>query len=489
MAKIRVYELAKDLNMTNKAFLTKIEKMGISVGSHMSSLDDETVELIKSNLFGKKEPDSDVEVKRVRSTVIRRRKKASDMYDSSEDLSDYDDDESDDEHEQRVVDDEADDIPEADEHQDRGPHHAKDGDVPVKHPKTQPSVVVTKKTAFEAAKIVKRPPVKIVVPDEPEFEESASQEPDVDDQISLDSVSEEPVDQNEEAADSADILDGESAGDLSDSDDDSKSDLKKKKKKKFTAARIIKLPDPPSITAIKAPKIEEVFSLVKETIPVVPIIVDDEKTAEKAFKKAKKSKVFVAEDETESEFFSKKKAKRKTVVEGNALYSSGHGRKGRKAAKGSKVKVDEGLKTQITTPKAIKRRIKIDDTIILAELAKRMGIKASEMIAKLMGLGVMVTVNQTIDYDTAVLVASEFGFEVERASFEEDIFLKPESVDEPESLMHRPPVVTIMGHVDHGKTSLLDVIRTSSIADGDIYGHASPWCKSHGPGCSCCGCR
>ena len=65
--------------------------------------------------------------------------------------------------------------------------------------------------------------------------------------------------------------------------------------------------------------------------------------------------------------------------------------------------MDKGLKPQITTPKAIKRRVKIDDTIILAELAKRMGIKANEMIAKLMSLGVMATVNQTIDFDTAVL--------------------------------------------------------------------------------------
>jgi translation initiation factor IF-2 len=158
------------------------------------------------------------------------------------------------------------------------------------------------------------------------------------------------------------------------------------------------------------------------------------------------------------------------VVEGNALYAGGKGRKGRKGAKGGKVKIPEGQKTQITVPKAIKRRIKIDDTIVLAELAKRMGIKASEMIAKLMGLGVMATVNQTIDYDTAVLVASEFGFEVERASFEEDVLLKPENEDDPTELVARPPVVTIMGHVDHGKTSLLDVIRKTAIADGEAGG-------------------
>ena len=76
-------------------------------------------------------------------------------------------------------------------------------------------------------------------------------------------------------------------------------------------------------------------------------------------------------------------------------------RKGRKGAKAKAAVAQQ--KPQITTPKAIKRRIKIDETIILSELAKRMGIKVSEMIKNLMGLGVMATVNQIIDFDTAVI--------------------------------------------------------------------------------------
>jgi translation initiation factor IF-2 len=128
-----------------------------------------------------------------------------------------------------------------------------------------------------------------------------------------------------------------------------------------------------------------------------------------------------------------------------------------------------GKKTQITTAKAIKRRIKIDDAIILSELAKRMGIKSNEMIKTLMGMGVMATVNQSIDYDTAVLVAAEFDYEVERAAFEEKEILK-QKPDGPEVLQERPPVVTIMGHVDHGKTSLLDVIRKSHITETEAGG-------------------
>ena len=126
-------------------------------------------------------------------------------------------------------------------------------------------------------------------------------------------------------------------------------------------------------------------------------------------------------------------------------------------------------KPLITIPKAIKRRVKIDDTIALSDLAKRMGIKASEMIKKLMDLGVMATVNQIIDFDTAVLVAAEFDYELEKASFEEDVVLKVEK-DDPDKLISRPPVVTIMGHVDHGKTSLLDVIRKTKVTENEAGG-------------------
>ncbi|MDL1969525.1 MAG: translation initiation factor IF-2 [Candidatus Desulfofervidaceae bacterium] len=117
----------------------------------------------------------------------------------------------------------------------------------------------------------------------------------------------------------------------------------------------------------------------------------------------------------------------------------------------------------VTAPtKAIKRRVEIGESITVAELAKAMGVKASEVIKKLIGLGVMATINQPLDYDTAALVASEFDYEVRKVGFVEEDVLKP-IPDKPEDLKPRPPVVTVMGHVDHGKTSLLDAIRHTNV--------------------------
>jgi translation initiation factor IF-2 len=137
--------------------------------------------------------------------------------------------------------------------------------------------------------------------------------------------------------------------------------------------------------------------------------------------------------------------------------------------RGGKVQVSNTNKTEITVPKAIKRIIKISESISVGELAKRLGIKANDLIKSLMKMGMMVTINHQLDYDTSVILASEYDYEVENVAVDLDEIFES-TVDAPETLTKRPPVVTIMGHVDHGKTSLLDAIREANVIAGEAGG-------------------
>lgn len=429
MAKIRVYELARDLNITNQALLDKIRNMNICVKSHVSSLDEETVVKIKSGFNGTKS--GEVADIRVRPTIIRRRK--------------------------IVVQEQTETKPETQKEEGVG-------EVAPEEKLPEPEIIITADKVKEPA-LDKKPEVKLPA-----------------------ETQRQPVIQ---ATNPLKVF---------------------KKAKKEQPAKILKLPDvekkgevleehpplhegaPVKTEPPKKQKISEIKGTLaqvqpsehvkksvvhlKKTVEITPDFPGKSNLGEIAAKKEaviSEKKKGRPRDTREEEFdlkdkkLFKKKApfKKKEIVEVEDLFTPEP--RIRKEKKGAKAKVVQGQKTQITVPKAIKRRIKIDDAIVLSDLAKRMGIKSSEMIKTLMGLGVLATVNQTIDFDTASLVATEFNYEVERASFEESTFLKVEKVD-PSALVSRPPVVTIMGHVDHGKTSLLDVIRKTKITEVEAGG-------------------
>ena len=414
MSKIRVYELARELNLTNKVLMDKLQGLGVTVGSHMSSLDDEAVQRVKAAVFGKKE--SDLEQTRVKPTVIRRRRKAAEAP------------------EQPL----AEAAPEA---------------LPEEEAPTPPAVEA------EAEPVADAP-----VADAPVVEEAEMPAP-------PEPVVEPPAaPPSEEPAEAPPVVTAEETAPAAAPSDRSKKVVKKIKRDE--PAKIIKLPVAPverpaeraKITPAGPERPSRTAARPAATAEAAPPSGD----AESRDAKRKKKKGKAEEGEAEKKFIKKKISFRtKAVIEAEDLYDDQRGRKPRKGAKGKKELLLQ--KTQFTVAKAIKRRVKIDDTIILSDFAKRLGVKAGELIKILMGMGTMATVNQTIDFDTAVLVAGEFNYEVERAAFEEDNILKP-VVDEPEALAHRAPVVTIMGHVDHGKTSLLDVIRKTRITETEAGG-------------------
>jgi translation initiation factor IF-2 len=424
MAKMRVYELARQLNMTNKVLLEKLNEMNISVKSHMSMVDEETAPHIKELLFGKK---SEVLVeKRVKDTIIRRRKKV--VEKSPEEL-------------QAIA-----------------AQAQVEGDIAAQVKKED--VAVTAEVA--QAPISPDLPEEIPAEKVDELVEPKGAEVKIEEM----GPGEMPVEPT--------AVEAKAEGKEPPKKLKPKKRLKVKKEK---PAKIIKLPEAKPAPPLHA----EATSETEGAVPVKeepesldrlgPLKAPAELEVPAKEKRKKKDKRPAEALEEDRRFLKKKIAfRKKEVLDRSDLYDGKalRGRKGKKFGKG-KVAIKGGEATLITTPRAIKRRIKIDEAIVVSDLAKRRGIKGHEVVKRLMAMGVMATLNQAIDFDTATVVASDFDYEVDKAAFEEGDIIRVEE-DTPDKLKPRPPVVTIMGHVDHGKTSLLDAIRETRVIEGEAGG-------------------
>lgn len=164
--------------------------------------------------------------------------------------------------------------------------------------------------------------------------------------------------------------------------------------------------------------------------------------------------------------------RRKPQPAGNKQkFSNNRNKKGQNFQKRRETEAERLQRIQLEKARKAQLKVQIPEEITVGELATRLKQTAANVIKKLMGLGVMASVSEVVDFDTASLIAEEFGAKVEKevhVSIEERLFEQDE--DPAESLQERPPVVVVMGHVDHGKTSILDAIRKSHVTAGEAGG-------------------
>ena len=416
MAKIRVYELATKMGLDNKEVVEKLQQAGIEVKNHMSAVEEDVAQKFETEQAGRvvdaPEAEENVEVKvkeeRISSGLIRRRRKT-------------------------VV-------------------------------KEEP--VVEEPAAAE-------PPVE-----EPAVAEPPVEEPAVAEEVAVEAAEEVQAAPKAEATEGA-----EAQQEIAD-----QAAPKKKTKKEPVRAKIlgrVELPTPAerprrqggAAERGKKPETGErkrqdrpaarpdarpaARPAGRPSAPGIPVVQPD-MPSEKEGRSAKKKKKGRDTGRTDTDGPRRKSRREVYEPDRNERY-----RKGRKSNRPAK-------KTEITQSKAIKRKIRITDVITIGELAKRMGVKANDLIKELMGQGQMVTINHPLDFESAAILASEFGYEVENVAFDEETILSysdiAEQGDDDGKQVARPPVITIMGHVDHGKTSLLDAIRQAKVTEGEAGG-------------------
>ena len=466
MTKLRVHELAKELNIDNKDLIERIEKLGLQVKNHMSALTDSAVLKIRQQFAEVRPGTEKVEEKRIGREVIRRRKRVELQLEpeapqapAPEELP-----------AQAVVEvleKPLVEVPVEIEPVSEAPAETallETARPEIKEVPEKPKPVPPPERKREAARIIKPAPaveapkapepmpreeLKPAAPVEPARREAKPVVP-----PPIQPVAFEPKGPAPKAA--GPIKAVEISEDEEEEGRGKKRGKKRRRKKtkKEEPARIIKLPEIMAEETEEEPDLTELAArfMARGTEIVEPALRDQKRRKPEEVEKAKtgrRKEVFQKED-----LYTKKELA--------AQDDRGRARAGRQAFK-------EAPKPEPVTQKVGKKRIKIDEAITVANLAKQMGMKAGEVIKKLLLLGLQANINQALDFDTAALVASDFEYGVEKTAFEEDEVLQIKE-DRAEELIPRPPVVTVMGHVDHGKTSLLDAIRDTKVIEGEAGG-------------------
>ena len=425
MTKKRVYELAKELGLENRELIARIAKIGIMAKSHSSALEDGDVERIYREIRG---IDSrEMVEKRITSTIIRRRAVRSSSEADEENI----ESESGPDKEEQTT---------GKEQDDRGNTIPIPPSSETSAPPAEPPV--ERKPSVSGSEIQPIGHEKQKMPEEqeqPKVKKEDISVPPVLTDAHVPGKETEPLPAPDETVKGQSMVRAPQGG--------------------------ATLPLKKAIDGKVEP--ETTVPVPKSTGGVVEVEI---KTVSADADKGKKKKKDLSEQFIEESFTAKKKIflKKGSNKKGNVQEIDREETPSRWREE-KKIIATKMNKTQITTPKAIKRRIRIGETIGVGEMAKKMGVKVSEVISKLMANGMLVTINQSIDFDVATLIASEFGYQIEAAAMElEEAMMKP--VLEAKNLQTRAPIVTIMGHVDHGKTSLLDAIRSTNVIGGEAGG-------------------